>query len=124
MEYLSEISKKQRSVERLMIVAVDFDGTLIEEVEFPQLSYSLLPNASEVIRELHNKGVEFVLCTARYGWYFIPAVVFIKKNKLPIKIFYGKPNADIYIDNKNLGTELIDWLKIKEAIYEKYLLKP
>ena len=124
MVYISEIFKKQRGMEGLMIVAVDFDGTLIEEVEFPQLNYNLLPHVSEVIKELHNKGIEFVLCTARYGWYFLPAVIFIKKNRLPIKIFYGKPSADIYIDNKNLGTENIDWLKIKEAIYEKYLLKP
>ena len=66
-----------------------------------QLNYNLLPHVSEVIKELHNKGIEFVLCTARYGWYFLPAVIFIKKNRLPIKIFYGKPSADIYIDNKN-----------------------
>lgn len=102
-----------------MIIAVDFDNTLIEKVKYPSIkNYKLKKNVKNTLEELsrHNK---LILCTSRHGWYFIPAVLFIKKHKLPIKIHYGKPSADIYIDDKNLGCKGIDWLEIKELILKE-----
>lgn len=106
-----------------MIIGVDFDGTIVKEVPFPVLKYEFIDNAKYIINKLYKEGNKFILCTARYGWYIIPAYIFIIKNKLPIKLYYGKPEADIYIDNKNLGCKDINWLDIYKEVkqYEKYI---
>lgn len=98
-----------------MIIAVDFDGTLIEDIQYPSTDYILKPGVEEVINNL-VKNHTIVLCTARYGWYFWDAVQFIQKIKLPILIQQGKPVADIYIDDKNLNCSRIDWYEILDQI--------
>lgn len=102
-------------------VAVDFDGTLIEPFVFPSVRYKLKPYAKEVLRRLSEKGIEFELYTARYGWWRIPAILFCKKEKLPIKtkLFNKKPRANIYIDNRNIFCKKIDWLEIEKEILRK-----
>lgn len=105
-----------------MIVALDFDETLIEKIEYPNRKYKLKEDAYKVINKMHNiYKIDFVLNTQRYGWYFWSAVHFIKKNKLPIKIKLTpyKIKADIYIDDKNLGCKKIDWLEIEEIILKE-----
>lgn len=108
-----------------MKVAVDFDGTLVEPLEYPNTSYMLKENAKEVLERLTKKGVEFELYTARYGWWRLPAITFCKENKLPIKtkLFNKKPKADLYIDNSNIFCEGIDWLEIEKEILRKLELK-
>lgn len=104
-----------------MTVAVDFDGTLVHPIPFPQTNYTMLDNAEEVINRLAKQGVEFVLYTARYGWWRLPAIHYIKKNKLPIKtlLFNKKPRAKLYIDNHNIFCDNIDWLKIEVEILQQ-----
>lgn len=104
-----------------MIVAVDFDGTLVENTDFPELKYKLKQNAKDVILRLSKKNIKFLFFSARHGWYRIPAILFIKKEKLPIKIllFNKKPFANLYIDNQNIFCEQIDWLKIEKEIERK-----
>lgn len=108
-----------------MKVAIDFDGTLIEAFVFPSTRYKLKPHAKEVLQRLARRGVEFELYTARYGWWRIPAVLFCKKHKLPVKtrLLNKKPKADLYIDNCNIFCEEIDWLKIEKEILRKLELK-
>ena len=104
-----------------MIVAVDFDGTLVEQVNYPCLQYKLKPNAKEVILRLSKKGFIFRLNTARTTWYRLPAILFIWKNKLPVEtfLFNQKAIADIYIDDKNIFCKEIDWLKIEKELKER-----
>ena len=101
-----------------MIVAVDFDNTLIEEIDYPSINYTLKPHAKETILNLTSKGVEFRLNTARTNWFRFPCIWFIKKNNLPIKtyIFNQKVRADIYIDDSNLYCEKIDWYEIEREL--------
>lgn len=107
-----------------MIVAVDFDNTLIEEIDYPSISYTLKPHAKEVILKLAGMGVEFRLNTARTNWFRIPCMWFIWKNKLPIKtyLFNQKVRADIYIDDSNLYCEKIDWLEIEKELLKQLKL--
>lgn len=98
-----------------MIIAIDFDGTIVKDNKYPSLKYELQENCKEVLNNLSKKH-QLVLCTARRTWYFIPAVIFIKKHKLPVKIYYGKPFANVYIDDKNLNCNKIDWLEIEKEI--------
>ena len=101
-----------------MIVAIDFDGTLVEQAVYPQIKYKLKPNAETVILRLSKMGINFKLNTARTTWYRLPAIWFIKKNKLPIEtfLFNQKVVADVYIDDRNLFCKEINWLKIEEEL--------
>lgn len=110
-----------------MIVAVDFDNTLIESIDYPQIHYNLLPHAKEVINNLSKKGIEFRMNTSRTGWFRLPVIWFVWKQKLPIKtyLFNKKVRADIYIDDSNLFCETIDWKQIEqELIRQLKLNKP
>lgn len=101
-----------------MIVGIDFDGTLVEQVQYPCLTYKLKPNAKEVILRLSKDGFIFRLNTARTTWYRLPCILFIWKHKLPIEtfLFNQKVVADIYVDDRNLECDEIDWLKIEKIL--------
>lgn len=109
-----------------MIIAIDFDGTIIEKINYPELRYKLKPFAREVINKISKKH-RCVLCTSRYGWYKAYAFYWLYKNNIEIHIGkpIGKPRADIYIDDNNLESKEINWIKIykeikiKEAQYEQ-----
>lgn len=105
-----------------IIIAVDFDDTLVYGIPYPQMDYVLKPYAKEVINRLTNKGFQFVLNTARYGWWRLPAILFIKKEKLPIicHLYNKKERAKLYIDDKNLECNGIDWLEIEKIIERKF----
>lgn len=102
-------------------VAVDFDNTLIKKIKYPSIKYELLPYAKEAIRDMSRLGVEFILHTARTGWFRIPSILFIKFNNLPIKtpIFNKKIKADLYIDDSNLYCKRIDWKEIKQELLKE-----
>lgn len=104
-----------------MKIAIDFDGTLVEPSKFPTFKYKLKPNAKEVLNRLSKKGIVFILNTARYTWYRLPAIYYIKKNKLPIQthLFNKKPQCDLYVDDANIFCKEIDWLKIEKEILKR-----
>lgn len=62
-----------------MIIAVDFDGTIIEAGCFPNLGPAL-PHAFEVLKKLQEKGHQLILWTCRGGKYLDAAVEFCKEN--------------------------------------------
>ena len=110
-----------------MIVAIDFDNTLIETIHYPEINYTLMPYAREAILNLSKLGVEFRLNTARTGWFRLPVILFIWKEKLPIKtyLFNKKVRADIYVDDSNLYCDHIDWKEIEqELLHQLKLDKP
>lgn len=101
-----------------MKIAIDFDNTIIEEVSYPCREYTPKAHAFEIINKLNDDGHVLYLNTARYGWYFWDAVLFIKRHKLPIhvKITPYKIPADLYIDDRNIGCDNIDWIEIYNII--------
>lgn len=108
-----------------MRIAIDFDGTIIKNVELPvekQLfykytDYEFVDGCEDAIRSIAKKH-ELVLCSSRYGWYRIPMIMFIKSKKLPIRVYIlnTKPAADVYVDDKNYGGIPIDWEEIKKNV--------
>ncbi len=98
-----------------MIIAVDFDGTVVEH-RYPQIGRELL-FAFETLKELQKQGHRLILWTYRSGKELDEAVEFCRKKGIefyavnknyPEEIFEEstvsrKINADIYIDDKNLG---------------------
>lgn len=97
-----------------MKIAVDFDGTIVEN-KYPGIGKPKL-FAFETLRELQKRGTLLILWTYRSGKELEEAVDFCKKKGIE---FYAvnknypeekydstisrKIDADIYIDDKNLG---------------------
>ncbi len=97
-----------------LTIAVDFDGTIVEN-RFPEIGKPIL-FAFESLKKLQDEGHRLILWTYRNGDRLEEAVEFCKKNGLD---FYAvnksypeeeydnsisrKILADIFIDDRNLG---------------------
>jgi hydroxymethylpyrimidine pyrophosphatase-like HAD family hydrolase len=97
-----------------MKIAVDFDGTIVEN-KYPDIGKPKL-FAFETLLELQKKGHQLILWTYRSGEKLDEAILFCQEQGLE---FYAvnknypeeqydntisrKIDADIYIDDKNLG---------------------
>jgi hypothetical protein len=95
-------------------IAVDFDGTIVDH-EYPAIGKEKL-FAFQTLRELEKLGARLILWTFRTGKELDEAVVYCRKNGIefyainknyPEEIFDDtvsrKIDADIYIDDKNIG---------------------
>lgn len=112
-----------------MIIAVDFDGTIVEHM-YPQIGNEL-PFATTTIRKLIEEQHQVVLWTVRKGklleeavnWCKERGVEFYAVNKnFPEEVVEGnqgfcKINADIFIDDRNLGG-IPNWGNIYKMINE------
>jgi len=105
-----------------MIIAVDFDGTIVEH-KYPELGDEI-PFAIETLKLLQKEGHQLILWTYRSGKELDEAVEYCRNLGLefyainksyPEEIFDNsvsrKVNADIFIDDRNIGG-LKDWGKI------------
>jgi hypothetical protein len=97
-----------------MKIAVDFDGTIVEN-KYPKIGKPKL-FAFETLLQLQKKGHQLILWTYRYGEALDEAVEFCRENGLE---FYAvnksfpeeqydprmsrKIDVDLFIDDKNLG---------------------
>ena len=97
-----------------MIIAVDFDGTIVEH-RYPEIGKEKL-FAFETLRALQKQGHLLILWTFRIGKELDEAVAYCQKNGVE---FYAvnksfpeeefdesisrKINADLFIDDRNIG---------------------
>ena len=111
-----------------MIIAVDFDGTIVEH-RYPAIGPEL-PFAIDTLRQLAAEGHRLILWTVREGQYLDDAVEFCRSRGLEFYAvnrdypeeepernnrFTRKLKADLWIDDRNLGG-LPDWGTIYEMI--------
>lgn len=96
-------------------IAVDFDGTIVDH-EYPAIGKEKL-FAFQTLKELEKRGALLILWTFRTGRELAEAVDYCRRNGVefyavnrnyPEEIFdevtvSRKINADIYIDDKNIG---------------------
>ncbi|MEN7548590.1 hydrolase [Rapidithrix thailandica] len=112
-----------------MIIAVDFDGTIVEH-RYPEIG-NAKPLAFDVLKELQKQGHQLILWTYRDGAELDEAVEFCRKRGLEFyAINHSRPNedfdqlvsrkiyADVYIDDRNIGG-FIGWEKIRELLLDK-----
>lgn len=113
--------------ENSKVIAVDFDGTIVEHA-YPQIGKEML-FAFATLKELQKRGHKLILWTYRHGEYLTDAVEFCKKNGLE---FYAvnknfpeenwdqnvarKINADIFIDDRNVGG-FLGWSEIWQILH-------
>lgn len=97
------------------IIAVDFDGTIVEDA-YPRIGKPML-FAFESLKQMQSQGHRLILWTYRAGKTLDEAVDFCKENGVEFyavnSSFEGekfdkvtqsrKINADIFIDDRNLG---------------------
>jgi len=112
-----------------MIISIDFDGTIVEHA-FPSIGKTKL-FAFETLKALQNKKHTLILWTYRSGKALEEAVSFCKKNGIE---FYAinsnypeeaydesisrKINADVYIDDRNIGG-FPGWSKVWELLEDE-----
>ena len=95
-------------------IAVDFDGTIVEH-QYPEIGKEKL-FAFQTLKELGKLGAMIILWTFRTGKELDEAIEYCRQNGIefyavnknyPEEIFdetvSRKINADIYIDDKNIG---------------------
>ena len=114
------------SFRRSLIIAVDFDGTIVEH-RYPSIG-RIRPLAFETLSKLQAKGHRLILWSHRAGQKLDDAVTFCLSNGIE---FYAvnknfpeevwdendsrKILADIYIDDRNLGG-IPSWEEIYKTI--------
>lgn len=117
-------------------VGIDFDGTIATEGSFPDVG-ELIPHAPNVINKLKNRGFVIVIWTCREGEVAEKAKEFLNTNGISYDYFnenpcdliakYGnncrKVGVDVFIDDKNIGCNGIDWLEIERHTDECWIVK-
>lgn len=115
-----------------LLIAVDFDGTIVEDA-YPSIGKPRL-FAFETLKQLQRDGHRLILWTYRSGKALEKAVEFCKENGIEFyavnQSFPGeepvgpkvprKINADIFIDDRNLGG-ILGWGEIYHKISDQPL---
>jgi len=109
-----------------MIIAVDFDGTIVEH-EYPEIGRPKL-FVFETLKAMQEQGHQLILWTYRAGKELDEAVGYCKRNGVefyavnknyPEEVYDDtisrKIMADIYIDDRNVGG-FISWSEIWQML--------
>src|SRR5690554_4534159 len=127
--FISYICPNYKNGKLIMIIAVDFDGTIVEH-EYPAIGKPI-PFAIETLLHLQKDGHRLILWTVRRGDLLTEAVdycaaqglYFYAENEnyrgetIEKQDFSRKLKADLFIDDRNLGG-LPDWGVIYDAVME------
>ena len=115
-----------------MIIAVDFDGTIVEH-RYPQIGKEI-PSAIATLKKLQKEHHLLILWSVREGKLLKEAVEYCRNRGLEFyavnsnlpeeeqestSIRSRKVNADLYIDDRNVGG-LPDWGVIYELVHRKW----
>ncbi|MGI4852223.1 MAG: HAD hydrolase family protein [Janthinobacterium lividum] len=116
-------------------ICIDIDGTICE-LRRPEQSYEdlkPLDGAASKIKDLKDKGAYIIFCTARHMETCDSNVgkVIARQGQTLLKwleihgfvydeIWFGKPNADVYIDDKAIKFEG-SWDTIHQNLIQNYL---
>ena len=113
-----------------MIIAVDFDGTIVEH-KYPKIGNEI-PFAIDTLKKLKNEHHKLILWSVREGKLLDDAVAFCRERGLEFyavnrnypeeqlghDYFSRKLKADLFSDDRNLGG-LPDWGTIYEMVTKK-----
>lgn len=108
-----------------MIIAVDFDGTIVKH-KFPLIGEER-EEAIGSLKELQSKGHKIIIWTCREDRYLIEMCEWLKSRgftpdavneNYDKNLGFGnhKIYADIYIDDRNFPFGLVEWSMMKAMI--------
>jgi uncharacterized HAD superfamily protein len=97
-----------------MIYCFDIDGTICSNTNGDYEKAVPYHSTIEKVNKLFDQGNTIYYYTARgvttgYDWRKITENQFLKWNVKYHKLFFGKPTADLYIDDKCMSIN--EWLK-------------
>ncbi len=114
------------NISKGLIIAVDFDGTIVEDA-YPGIGEARL-FAFETLKRLQADGHRLILWTYRHGKKLDEAVAFCQDNgvtfyavnqSFPEETFNNevsrKINADLFIDDRNIGG-ILGWGEIYQML--------
>lgn len=114
---------------RRLVVAVDFDGTIVKKVPFQlgDADLELQHGAVETLQDMKKLGAVLVLYSTRTGQSLENALAFCKNhgididfvNRCPIRQWTEKLDADIYIDDRATPDGVVDWEGFLKLAKEK-----
>ena len=144
MDWVSMDSFKDNGNKPKAIIAIDFDGTIVEH-EYPAIGREI-PGAVEVMRELIEKGYRLILLTMRSGQELDEAIRYCNQKKIDFWAVNHNPEqekwtssrkvyANVYIDDSGLGVPLarssgtnnrarVDWAGVRRILTEWEVLEP
>ena len=115
-----------------MIIAVDFDGTIVEH-RYPHIGKEV-PFATQALKQLQSEGHALILWTAREGKLLQEAIDFCESRGLEFfainsnypgeevdeaGIRARKLHADLFIDDRAVGG-LPDWGAIYQVVHNRW----
>lgn len=111
---------------KVMTIAVDFDGTIVEN-RYPKIGKPIL-FAIETLKKLHEEGHQIILWTYRTGSELQEAVDFCRKKGIVLyavnksypeeeydNSLSRKIQADVFIDDRNIGG-LLGWGEVYQSL--------
>lgn len=112
--------------ENSLKIAVDFDGTIVEN-NYPKIGREML-FAFATLKELQKKGHRLILWTFRTGASLEEAVEYCRQNGVEFfainenypgevvdESYSRKLNADLFIDDRNIGG-FIGWSRVWQLL--------
>lgn len=109
------------------VIAIDFDGTIVEH-KYPGIGKEM-PFAFHTIRALQQKGHRLILWTYRQGKSLEAAVEYCRDHSIEFyavnenypgetrqKKYGRKLNADVFIDDRNVGG-FLGWNNIWQCLH-------
>ena len=110
-----------------LIIAVDFDGTIVEDA-YPKVGKEMI-FAFDTLKKLQSQGYRLILWTYRSGKKLDEAVAFCKENGLEFyavnknfpeeeynEKYSRKIHADLFIDDRNIGG-FLGWTAMYKLIF-------
>ena len=107
-------------------IAVDFDGTIVEDA-YPSIGKERL-FAFETLKKLQEEGHRLILWTYRHGKALNEAVAYCKENGITFyavnksfpeeqfdEKYSRKINADLFIDDRNIGG-ILGWGEVYQIL--------
>ena len=125
----SHNNKQKNSSSKIMVIAVDFDGTIVEH-KYPAIGQEI-PFATETLKMLIQERHKLILWSVREGELLDEAVKWCKERGVEFYAvnrdypeetregnnhFSRKLKADLFIDDRNLGG-LPDWGRIYDMVH-------
>jgi hydroxymethylpyrimidine pyrophosphatase-like HAD family hydrolase len=118
---------------RIMILAIDFDGTLVEH-DYPRIGKPV-PHALHWLKEFQKQGAKLILWTMRSGETLKGAVNYLKIAGVPLfgincnpeQVSWTDSNkayAHIYIDDAAFGCPLIPGIAGDRAMVDWDIVGP
>jgi haloacid dehalogenase-like hydrolase len=106
-----------------VIIAVDFDGTVVDH-KYPKIG-ALKPGAKEALKAFHDAGHKIIIWTCRAGQEERDVRAFLQANEIPFDTVNNpimgadlgtrKVYADLYIDDKGIQFDE-NWDELKRVI--------